>query len=172
MGKDENTARNRRSLSPVLLSSHGSVPPAGGPSTPAPCPWDSRASATPGSCRQPPLPTLFQNPAARPPPTSLLRASPSSLGAPPCPPPPCHCPPRHWTKRTATRKTSSSSRGAVARGADPSLPCCLGDSPVVPLLFPSKPPPTATWLGSGSRSGPGLAHCLEALSVGLAVVPG
>uniref|UniRef100_A0A8C7BVV6 Rho/Rac guanine nucleotide exchange factor 18 n=1 Tax=Neovison vison TaxID=452646 RepID=A0A8C7BVV6_NEOVI len=65
VGKDENTARNRRSLSPVLLSSHGSVPPAGGPSTPAPCPWDSRASATPGSCRQPPLPTLFQNPAKR-----------------------------------------------------------------------------------------------------------
>ncbi|XP_034513598.1 rho guanine nucleotide exchange factor 18 isoform X1 [Ailuropoda melanoleuca] len=28
MGKDENTARNRRSLSPVLLSGHSSVPPA------------------------------------------------------------------------------------------------------------------------------------------------
>uniref|UniRef100_A0A452RXZ7 Rho/Rac guanine nucleotide exchange factor 18 n=1 Tax=Ursus americanus TaxID=9643 RepID=A0A452RXZ7_URSAM len=29
MGKDESTARNRRSLSPVLLSGHSSVPPAG-----------------------------------------------------------------------------------------------------------------------------------------------
>uniref|UniRef100_A0A452RY24 Rho/Rac guanine nucleotide exchange factor 18 n=1 Tax=Ursus americanus TaxID=9643 RepID=A0A452RY24_URSAM len=36
MGKDESTARNRRSLSPVLLSGHSSVPPAVSPSEPAP----------------------------------------------------------------------------------------------------------------------------------------
>lgn len=175
MGKDESTARNRRSLSPVLLSGHSSVPPAGELSPRPPGQQGHR-----GAWRLLTTTSLppFQTPAAQPRPTSPPRASPSSLGAPPCPPPPCHCPPHHSTRKTAARKTSSSSRVCVARGADPSLSCSLGNSPVVPLLVPSNPPPTAAWLGpgpgsgSGPGSGPGLARCLEALSVGLAVVPG
>ena len=163
MGKDEGASRNRRSLSPVLPGSHGSTPLPGEPGPPGQrgC-RDARQLPTPAT------PPLFQTPAAQPQPTCPLRAP--SPGAHPCPHPSCHCPPRHWTRKKPARKTSSSFRGAVAPGADPSLSSSPGSSPVVPPPFPSRPTPATAWLGLGS--GPGRACRLEALSVGLAMVPG
>ncbi|XP_045845580.1 rho guanine nucleotide exchange factor 18 isoform X3 [Meles meles] len=56
VGKDENTARNRRSLSPVLLSSHGSVPPTE-PCCPAPADVPPECfSLKPGGTPMPPSP--------------------------------------------------------------------------------------------------------------------
>lgn len=56
VGKDENSARNRRSLSPVLLSSHSSVSPAD-PCCPAPADVPTECcSLKPGGAPVPPSP--------------------------------------------------------------------------------------------------------------------
>lgn len=127
MGKDENASRNRRSLSPVLLSSHSPLPAPGEPS--------SSSTAALGAWQLPtPQTPIFQTGASQPWARSQLRSSPSASPPRLARPsllvahPPHRCP-HHRTRRKPARRTSSSSRDTARVQIPPCTahpPCSLG----------------------------------------------
>lgn len=154
MGKDENTSRNRRSLSPIQFGSHSSVPPPGEPSCPGIGATHSArwllTHCTP----------LFQTsparPRAQPQLTCLPSVSPSRPGVHPSHL--CHLTPHHSTRRKPAKKMSSSSRVGVLRCRPvPVLPtlCALWGTTQL-SLFPVQQTTTddcLAGLGVGSASG-------------------